>query len=56
MTITRLGIILSIGIVVLDVAFNDGRFIDALRDQATQFGYWLNDALSGITGKIAPFH
>jgi hypothetical protein len=54
MTMTRLAIILFIVIAVADVIFNNGRIVDALWDQMTQFGHWLNDGLSTITHKITP--
>jgi hypothetical protein len=54
MTMTRLAVILFIGIAVADVTFNNGRFVDPLWDQMTQFGHWLNDGFSTITHKITP--
>jgi hypothetical protein len=56
MTIARLAVILSVGVIILDKIFNDGRLADALWDRAVQFGYWLNDELSGLTYHISSFH
>ena len=54
MTLTRLTIILFIGIVIADVTFNDSRLVDPLRDQMTRFGHWLNDGTSNLAHKITP--
>jgi hypothetical protein len=54
MTISRLVLIISIGIGVADLIFNNGRLIDAIWDQMAQFGHGLSDALSTLTHKITP--
>jgi hypothetical protein len=54
MTISRQVLIISIVIAVADLTFNNGRLIDALWDQMTQFGHWLSDRLSTLTRKITP--
>lgn len=55
MTLTRLTIILSIGMVAVDLKFNNGRFVETLWNQMRQLGYWLNYDFSSLTHKIAPF-
>jgi hypothetical protein len=56
MTTTRLIVILSVGMTVIDAMFNDGRLVDALWGQGVQLGHWLNDELSNLTRQISAFH
>ena len=55
MTTTRLIVILSVAMTVVDAVFNDGRLFDALWGHAVQLGFWLNDEFSNLTHKIQSF-
>jgi hypothetical protein len=55
MTIPKLLVLMFVALLAFDYKFNSGRLVDALVDQATQFGYWLNSTLSGLERRIAPF-
>jgi hypothetical protein len=44
-----------VALLAFDYKFNNGRLIEALSEQATQFGYWLNGELSSIERRLAPF-
>jgi hypothetical protein len=56
MTFPRTLAVILVALAVLDMKFGNGRLTDALRDQASHFGYWLNDEVSGVVHKIAPYH
>jgi hypothetical protein len=55
MTASKLLIVALVGLLLFDYKFNDGRLVDALSVQMTQFGYWLNKELSSLERLVAPF-
>jgi hypothetical protein len=55
MTTPKLLVLMFVGLLAFDYKFNSARLVDALVDQGTQFGYWLNGEVSGIVRRIAPY-
>lgn len=55
MTIPRLVLILSVGIAIVDLKFNDGRIVSAVWDQLLQTIDWLNDEFSSIVNNIVVY-
>ena len=55
MTPLKLLVLMFVALLAFDYKFNSGRLVDAVVDEATRFGYWLNSALSGIERRVAPF-
>ena len=54
MTLTRLVIVLAVGLLTIDYKFGDGRLIQYCSVQASELAYKLNDAFSGIVRRIGP--
>jgi hypothetical protein len=48
-------VVMFAALLAFDYKFYSGRLVDAISDQATQVGYWLNSELSNIERRIAPF-
>ena len=55
MTIPRLAVIATACVVFVDLKFGSGRLVDALWDEATRLGYWLDSAFSDLSYKIAHY-
>jgi len=53
MTAPKLLVAAFISLLLFDYKFNNGRLVDALSDQAIQFGYWLNSELSSLERRLA---
>jgi hypothetical protein len=53
-TAPKLIILTFIALLLFDYKYNNGHLIDALSDQATQFGHWLSSELSSIERRVAP--
>jgi hypothetical protein len=54
MTLTRLVLILGVGLVFVDLKFGDGRLVQSVSTQTIDLGYRLNDSFSQIVRRIAP--
>jgi hypothetical protein len=55
MTITRLLLLLVVGIVFADHRYGNSRLIDKASAQTSQLKYWLQDELWQVQRKIAPY-
>ena len=53
MTLTQLSLALCIVLGVIDYKFNNGRLVDALWYQATQWGAWLEAEFSSVASRLA---
>jgi hypothetical protein len=56
MTVPRLVLIAIACFMFIDLKFGGGRTLDAIWDQATNLGYWLNNEFQSVAYKIAPLH
>jgi hypothetical protein len=54
MTLTRLVLILGVGLVFVDFAFGEGRLVQSVSTQTIDLGYRLNDSFSRIVHRISP--
>jgi hypothetical protein len=55
MTIPRLAAIATVCVLLVDMKFGNGRLVDALWDETTRLGYWLNNEIGNLSYKIAHF-
>jgi hypothetical protein len=54
MTITRLMLVVSIAIALIDYTTNEGRLMASVGELATRWGIWLSEQLSRLTNQISP--
>jgi hypothetical protein len=55
MTVPRLAVIAIVCFLFVDLKFGSGRGVDALWDQATRLGHWLNTEFDALSNMIARF-
>jgi hypothetical protein len=56
MTMPRLAVIAIARLVSFDMKYGYGGIVDALKDQVTRLGYWLNNDFDDLSHRIARPH
>ena len=54
MTLTRLMIIVTAGLLIADYKFGNGRLVDSMSTQAVELGYSLEYTFSKLVRRISP--
>jgi hypothetical protein len=54
MTFTRLVLILTTGLLVVDYQFGTGRMLQSVTDRTVELGHELNDRLSIVARRLSP--